>query len=155
MLPICACLGEFNGERGQRPFALYPAIEHNSSSGNTYEVVKQFADEFLAVSPHHSQCVRSANFAAALPKRKELFKSLGLESTELIGVKESRLDQRYALANTRWRFTFLSQLAKPELVEVESTFLVDMGVEPFQIILYLAHQDIMEILKQRSLLGDA
>jgi hypothetical protein len=129
------------------------SFEHNSSSGNISEAVKQFADQFLAVSPHGSQCIRSVDFAAALPKRKELFKSLGLQSTELIGMKESLLDRRYALAKTRWRFTFVSQLQEPELVEVESTFLVDLGVEPFQIILYLAHQDIMEILKQRGLMG--
>jgi hypothetical protein len=129
------------------------SFEHNSASGNTSEVVKQFAEQFLVISPHGAQCVRSAEFAAALPKRKELFDTLGRQSSELIGLEELRLDNRYTLAKTRWRFIFqpLGALVdKQEVVEVESTFMIDTGVEPFQIILYLAHQNIIEILKERG-----
>jgi hypothetical protein len=131
------------------------SFERHGASGNASQAVGQFAEQFLAVSTHGSQCVRSVDFAAALPKRKVLFDSLGFQSSELIGLKESKLDQRYALAQTRWRFIFQSLLDKPEVVEVESTFLIDIGVEPYQIILYLAHQDIMEILKQRGLMARA
>jgi hypothetical protein len=131
------------------------SFENNSASGNASEAGKQFAEQFLVVSPRGAQCVRSVDFAAALPKRKELFDSLGRQSSELIGLKKLRLDHRYALAKTRWRFIFQSLVYKPEVVEVESTFMIDTGVEPFQIILYLAHQNIMEILKQRGLMTSA
>ncbi len=131
------------------------SFEHNSSSGNASEAGKQFAEQFLVVSPHGAQCVRSVDFAAALPKRKELFDGLGRQSSELIGLKEVRLDQRYVLARTRWRFIFEAPGEKQEAVEVESTFMIDTGVEPFQIIVYLAHQDIMEILKQRGFMISA
>jgi hypothetical protein len=33
-------------------------------------------------------------------------------------------------------------------VEVESTYLVDAGAEPYRFLVYLAHQDIMERLKE-------
>jgi hypothetical protein len=131
------------------------SFEQNTVSGNASEVGKQFAEHFVAVSPHGAQCVRSVDFAAALPKRKELFDSLGRQSSALIGFKELRLDHRYALARTQWQFIFQSLQGKPEVVEVESTFMVDTAVEPFQILLYLAHQNIMEILKQRGLMTSA
>ena len=126
---------------------------HNSASANASEVCRQFAEQFLVASPLGIQCVRSVDFAAALPRRKELFDKLGRQSTELIGLKELKLDDRYVLAQTRWRFIFESPAAprdKPDVVEVESTFLVDTGRQPFQIILYLAHQNIMDILKERG-----
>jgi hypothetical protein len=131
------------------------SFERNRASGDVSVVAQQFAEVILVVTPDSVQCIRSVDFAVALPKRKQLFERLGLQSSELIGFKESWLDLRYALANTRWRFIFRSVVGEPESVEVDSTFPIDTAKEPFEIILYLAHQNIMEILKQRGVMGDA
>ena len=58
------------------------SFENSSALGNASEVRNQFAEQFLVVSPHGAQCVRSVDFAAVLPKRKELFDSLGFQSSE-------------------------------------------------------------------------
>jgi hypothetical protein len=131
------------------------SFEHNSASGDVPAVVQQFAEVFLVVTPDSVQCIRSVDFAVAVPKRKQLFDRLGRQSSELIRFKEIRLDLRYALARTRWRFIFRSVAGEPETVEVDVTYLIHTATEPFKILLYLAHQNIMEILTQRGLMGDA
>jgi hypothetical protein len=130
------------------------SFERNNSSGNWSQVVPQFAEVFLVVTPNGVQCVRSVDFATALPKRRQLFEQLGWQSTELIGLQESWLDPRYALVTTRWRFNFRFTAHESGPVEVSSTFLIDTGKERFQIILYLTQQDIMQVMKERGVVGN-
>jgi len=125
------------------------AYEQNGTSGEVSTAAQQFADAFVAAGPNGAQCVRNVDFAAALPKRKQLFEQLGYQSSELIDIQESWFDTRYALVKTRWRFLFRSPSDEIEAIEAASSFLVDTGREPFQILLYLAHQDLIEILKER------
>jgi len=123
-------------------------FEQNRSAGDISLAALQFADAFVAAGPSGAQCVRNVDFAAALPKRKQLFEQLGYQSSEFTDFQESWLDTRYALAKTRWRFHFRSPSGGIDTIEVASTFLVDAGKEPFQILLYLAHQDLIEVLMQ-------
>jgi hypothetical protein len=122
-----------------------------STKGDISSLVSLYAESFLAVGPQGAQCVRSADFGIALPKRKQLFERLGSKSTTLVGVEEIPLDSRYVMARTRWKMIFVRHSAEPLEIFVDSTFLVDTAVDGFKIILYLANQDIMETLKQRGI----
>lgn len=124
---------------------------HHSATRNIPALVSQFAETFLAAGPGGAQCVRAADFARALPRRIELFDSLGCQSTELIETHESQLDARYALVNTTWRFTFRGAEGAIETVDSESIFVIDRESDPFQILLYLNPRDIMETLRERGI----
>ncbi len=124
---------------------------NHTDKGNVPELIACFADVFLAAGPQGAKPVRAADFALALPKRYKLFESMGCRSTELIGMHETRLDERHVSARTEWRLTFERPGAESEQIVVASTFLIDAGAGPFRILLYLAHSDIMEVLKQRGI----
>ena len=68
---------------------------------------------------------------------------------QLVSVDARRLSDRYALAHTRWKVNFVN--SDSAAVVVESTFVVDTAEEPFRIVLYLAHQDILAMVKERAL----
>lgn len=114
-------------------------------------LVGQFAPTFVVGGPQGANCVRSQDFALALPKRKELFDKLGCGPTELVRVETEALDQRFCSARAAWKMAFTTDGGASKEVEVESTFVVDTGANPMQIVLYLAHQDIMGILKERGI----
>ncbi len=115
--------------------------------------VSQFADPFISVDPHGTRCVRLDDFAAALPKRKVLFDRLGCKPAVLVSLDETQLDARYVLAKTTWRFDFSrANSGEAEQVLADSTFLVDTGKEEFRIVMYMAHQDIMQVLRDRGIL---
>ncbi len=38
-------------------------------------------------------------------------------------------------------------------IVVRTTYLIDTGVDPFRILVYLAHQDIMGVLRNRGILA--
>ena len=118
------------------------ASEQSAAAGDFAASAAQFADVFLTAGPQGALCVRVEDFARALPRRKQLFQELGCTSSQLVHVEERRLGERYCLAHTQWRI-----VRPPEEFCVESTFLVDTGVHPFKIVLYVPHQDIFSILK--------
>lgn len=138
----------------QKPSAVKEFLDtyaRHTATRNIPALVSQFADTFLVAGPGGAQCVRSADFARALPRRAELFASLGCQPAELISVEESPLDTRYALVRTIWRFTFTRPENDPETIDSESIFLIDTGSDPFRILVYLTPRDIMDTLRQRGI----
>jgi hypothetical protein len=131
---------------------FFQSWSHSISTGNVPAQVSHFAEVFMVAGPQGTQSVRASDFALALPKRKQLFGSLGCQSSTLVSLIESKLNDRYSTALTQWRFTFAKNGANPQQVLVDSTYIVDTGADAFKIVFYLPHQDIMAILKDRGIL---
>ena len=135
-----------------RFFELYAK---KTREDNDPALVSQFTDPFVSADPHGTRCVRIEDFAAALPKRKLLFDRLGCKPAVLLSLHETQLDKRYVLAKTTWRFDFARENSgELEQVLADSTFLLDTGEEEFKIVMYMAHQDIMQVLRDRGILRD-
>ena len=142
----------------ETPVARFLALfAQETAEDNIPALVSHFADTFLFAGPSGAQPVRASDFAAALPKRKALFDSLGSQPSELIAIHESPLDSRYVLARTTWRFTFLRGNSPAQHLENDSTFLIDTGLpatpeSDFKILAYLTHRDIMQLLRDHGIL---
>ena len=139
-------------QRGTAIAKFFETFEDNNSIGDIHTIVSQFADPFMAAGPNGAQCVLTADFALALPKRKQLFDSLGCESTSLVSLDESPLDARYVLARTRWQMNFTGKQSGKQQVIADAVYILDVSGETPKIILYLANQDIMAVLKDRGIL---
>jgi hypothetical protein len=130
---------------------FFQAFELNRQSGDLPAIVSQFADVFLAVGPQGAQCIRGSDFALALPKRKQLFDSLGCQFTALASLNEIQLDARFVMARTQWKMTFAHGSGREQDILVDSTFIIDTGAVDFKIVFYLNTQDILELLKDRGI----
>ncbi len=126
-------------------------FEQNSSSADIPAMVAQFADVFFAAGPQGAQAVCASDFALALPRRKQLFDSLGCRSTALAALHLIPLDARYAMAKTQWRMVFGHPRGGTEEVMADSTFIVDTAGDVYRIVFYLASQDIAAVLKERGI----
>jgi hypothetical protein len=129
--------------------AFLRQFELNNNKSDFPATASQFADTFMAAGPQGAQCVRVRDFVLALPKRKQLFESFGCHSMQLISVDAHSLGERYCMAYTRWRMHFAESDLSTKAVFVDSTFIVETTEQQFQIVLYLAHQDALAILKER------
>ena len=123
-----------------------------STEGNIPELVALFAETFLAADPGGARAVSAADFARALPQRKQFFDKIACKGSELVSVEEIPLDSRYTLARTQWRFRFPENASAKELL-VASSYLVDSGGESPRILLYMAHQDLMTALRENGILA--
>lgn len=130
---------------------FFRAFESNSNSNDADATVSQFADVFMAANPQGAQAVRAADFALALPRRKQYFDTLGCRSTKLVWVREQQLDARYVLATTQWEMHFARPDLQPQDVLAESVFILDAARDEPRIVFYLANQDLVQILKDRGI----
>ena len=130
---------------------FFQTFEANASSHEIEAQVSQFADVFMAANPAGTQAVRARDFAMALPRRKQFFDQLGCRSTELISLREQRLDGRYIMASTQWKLTFVQAENRTQDVVAESIYILDTGGDTPKVVFYLANQDLMQILKERGL----
>jgi hypothetical protein len=117
--------------------------------------VARFADAFQFAGPLGSQSFRAADFALALPRRKQLFDRLGCQSTYLVFLHQTQLDVRYILVRTEWKLTFARSQGEPQQILVGSTIILDTGPDPFKIVFYLDHHDLMKVLKEHGILNPA
>ena len=131
---------------------FFREFEQRSNSGDIPALLPKFADTFMAAGPLGAQCIRAADLAVALPKRKQFFDSLGCRSTSLVSLDHNRLDERYVVAKTRWRMTFVQGDGEVKEVLADSAYIVDTSGESFKIVFYLAHQDHMTMLREHGIL---
>jgi len=131
------------------------AFEQNNASGDIPALIAQFADVFMAAGPNGAQPVSSADFARALPKRTQLFQSLGCQSTKLVSCVETLLDARFVMAETRWKLTFVREGQAPKEVRADSLYILDMGSldaeAGLKIVFYLAHQDLLATVRNQGI----
>ena len=133
---------------------FFRAFERSSDRGDIPALLPQFADTFMVAGGQGAQCVRSSDFALVLPKRKQFFDSLRCQSTTLVLLEENRLNERFVLANTRWRMTFACADGAMKDALADSLFIVDTAVEGFKIVFYLPRQDHMTMLREQGILQD-
>ena len=131
---------------------FFRKFERNTNLGNLDALVSQFADVFMAAGPDGASAVRASDFALALPKRQKLFDELGRQSTTLDSISQTKLDPRYTLVETEWRMVFVSAERLRNEVLASSAFIVASEGEEMKIVFYLAHRDIMAILRDRGIL---
>ena len=133
---------------------FFREFEQRSDSGDIPALLPLFADAFMAAGPQGAKCVRAADFAVALPKRKQFFDSLGCRSTSLVSLEQNPLDARYVVAKTRWRMTFDQGDGETREALADSTYIVDTSGDSIKILFYLAHQDHMTMLREQGILSD-
>ena len=133
---------------------FFREFEQRSDSGDIAALLPQFADTFMAAGPQGAKCVRAADFAVALPKRKQFFDSLGCRATSLVSLEQNPLDARYVVAKARWRMTFVQGDGETREALADSTYIVDTSGNSFKILFYLAHQDHMTMLREQGILAD-
>ena len=130
---------------------LLRAFERNSTRDDVAALAQCYADNFLAAGPAGVSVVNRHDFALALPRRKAMFDQMGCRSTKLDSVTVTKLDDRYAMAETTWRMTFAHGEDKLSEVCVGSSFIFDIK-DDLKILFYLSHQEIAAVLRERGIL---
>jgi hypothetical protein len=130
---------------------LLRTFEHTEKQNGVEALVSRFADMFLVAGPDGARAVRASDFALALPKRQKMFDEMGCRSTKLDSVVVTKLDERYVMAQTKWRMGFARGDGQVKDVAVGSTYIIDTRDEP-KILFYLTHQEITTVLREAGIL---
>jgi hypothetical protein len=135
--------------------AFFQEFQHATNSADIDSILPKFADPFTVATPQGPQIVRAADFAGFLPRRKALFDQLGCQQVSLASLKPTPLNPHFTLVDTTWQMRFAPPGQPAQHFTVASTYLVYLNGSAVKIILYMPHQDIMTILRDRGILTAA
>jgi hypothetical protein len=126
--------------------------EANTNVGDAEEVVKQFADVFMAADSGGARAVPSSVLLMAIPQRRKLFESVESSVTTLASAKQTRLDERYVLLETEWLVKFDRGSGRCEDLTLRSTFVMYRSDDGMRIVFYLSHEDLASVLRKKGVL---
>jgi|SRR5262245_14239945 len=132
--------------------AFFRRFEAQSAAADAETLASFYAPAFLMAGPGGAQVVSARDLTLAIPKRRQLFAAAGCQSTELLSVEETRLDDRYSLVRTEWRWTFAGPDRAATTITQPSSFLVDRAADGGKIVCYINHADVVAAMRDRGLL---
>ena len=135
-----------SGDVDQEVRALIASI--GSSVGGDRDQAEPFHETFLSLDPAAARVVSRDQLRAALPMRTRMFASIGALGTRLGDVTVIPLDDLHALARAAWDVEFADPDAEP--LQLRSTFLLRRVEGQWVVVVYLNHQDIVQIAAARS-----
>src|SRR5213593_3097190 len=111
-------MSDESATEGLRSF--FGAFERESASADVERLARLYAPAILVAGPNGSQVVSRDDLLRAIPKRKQMFEAAGHRRTTLAALQETKLDERYTLARTEWRWEFAPRPGAPTSITVPS-----------------------------------
>ena len=111
-----------------------------------------YADSFMFASPQGAQAIQKDGFLKVLPRRTAFFKALGLASSKIRTLEETRLDGAYIMVKAGWEMRFENDPAHSLLAEIAATYILHQQGNSLRIVFQLDHQDLSKIAEELGLL---
>jgi hypothetical protein len=131
---------------------FFEGVEQASNTLDLDLIGAQFADQFIFVDPNGTRVVEKQKFLAFLPQRRDFFKSLGHQSTKVLALDETQLDDQYTMVEAHFLMTFQKPTGESVETKVDSTYFLFMKGETPKIVMHMEHEDLKEAMQARGLL---
>lgn len=128
--------------------AFFEDYEKSSNTPPPELIASQYGNSFMFAGPQGVQAVRKEDFLKALPKRDGFFKAVGLTSSRIQSLEETRLDDNYILVKAYWKMQFENGPERPAVAEIAATYLLYQQGALLQIVLQLDHQDLTKKVQE-------
>jgi len=133
--------------------SFFEGFAASSTAGDVEALARLYAPTIMIAGPAGARAINTADMMRAIPQRREMLQSLGCRRTTLGSLEETPLDGRYTLARAEWRWDFEPPGAPPSHLILPSTFIVDRSGEAPVIVVYVMHQDLTAVLREREIAG--
>lgn len=137
--------------------ALSPEVrsffERFSAAGKSLDAEAQrdcWAETFLSLDPNRALPVERTAMLAALPRRREMFESIGATSSDLVDAEEIPLDEHHTIVRTSWRWRLGDATEGEDELVLQSTFLLRREEAGWTIVVYLNHQNVGALIMERA-----
>jgi len=131
---------------------FFEGVEQASNLLDLDLIDGQFADQFIFADPNGTRVVEKQKFLPALPKRREFFKSLGHQSTKILSLEETPLDDQYTMVKAHFLMQFQKTPGQIVEAKVDTTYILFMKGDSPKIVMHIEHEDLKEAMQARGLL---
>jgi hypothetical protein len=112
----------------------------------------QYPDSFMVAGPNGAQVAQKSAVLAAFPKGQDFLKSLGHESTEVLSLNETGIDEHYLLVRASFVWRFRRGSTPPKEAKVDSTFILYIDKGAAKIVFQQEHEDFQQVLRASGVL---
>ena len=127
-------------------FREYEGYANGDGGGD--EASRQFAEIFMVADSEGGRMVPAAVLTKAVAMKRKMLEGAGSHRTKLVSLEERPLGDWYVLVETEWVMEF----EMGEEVGLRSTFILFRSEGGLRIVFYLAHQDLVGVLRERGIL---
>ena len=133
--------------------AFFEGVEQASNTLDLELIDTQFADQFIFADPNGTHVIEKQKFLPALPKRLEFFKSLGHQSTRILSLDETPIDNQYTMIKAHFLMRFQKTSGQTTEAKVDSTYILFLKGGSPTIVMHIEHEDLKEAMQARGLLS--
>jgi hypothetical protein len=127
--------------------AFFERYERAGEDLDSEALTSSFSDVFMSLDAGSAAAVSPQALLAALPRRKQLFESIGSDGLELTDISEMPLDGLHTLVRTSWRLRMRNG-SPHDPIFLRSTFILRKEDGTWHIVLYLNHQDMNKLFHE-------
>ena len=131
---------------------FFEGVEQSSNTLDLDLIDSQFADQCIFADPNGTRVVEKQKFLAFLPQRRDFFKSLGHQSTKVLSLDETQLDDQYTMVKAHFLMQFKKASGQIVDAKVDSTYFLFMKGDLPKIVMHMEHEDLKEAMQARGLL---
>jgi hypothetical protein len=131
---------------------FFEGVEQASNTLDLNLIDSQFADQFIFADPNGTRVVEKQKFLAFLPQRQEFFKSIGHQSTKVLSLDATQLDDQYTMVKAHFLMQFKKASGQIVDAKVDSTYFLFMKGDSPKIVMHMEHEDLKEAMQARDLL---
>jgi hypothetical protein len=122
--------------------SFFAGYEAANAVFDVEQIAACYANVFMFGGPEGVQCVKKEDFLKVLPRRKEVFRSRGLVSSNIDSLEASTLDSKYTLVKVIWNMRFDRSASEPKYGKNAASYVLSRTDSRFQIIFQIDHQDL-------------
>jgi hypothetical protein len=115
-------------------------------------IAAQYLDAFMSAGPNGARVAQKSAVIAGFPKGQAFLKSLGHESTEVLSLHETRIDEHYLLVRALFVWRFRGASMPPREATVDATFIVYLDKDAPKIVFQHEHEDFQHVLRASGVL---
>lgn len=131
---------------------FFEGVEKASNTLDLSVIDTQFADQFIFADPNGTRVIEKQKFLAALPQRQEFFKSIGHQSTKVLSLEETPIDDQYTMVKAHFLMKFRKMSGELKEANIASTYILFMKGDSPRITMQIEHEDLQQAMKDRGLL---
>ena len=131
---------------------FFDQFERSRNSFDVGLIESQYSDSFMFAGPDGARVAEKRTMLAGLSKGQEMFKTLCHQSTTLVSLNETKLDEHYTMVRAQFVWRFEKPTAAPIDVEVDSTFILYIKDGVPTIVFQHEHEEFMRALRTRDVL---
>jgi hypothetical protein len=131
---------------------FFEDYERGIEAADAERIASRYEDTFAFAGPQGMQAIKKDDFLRVLPRRREFFKTVGLISSKIRSLEETRLDDDYVLVKVYWTMSFEKDFEQLIVDEISATYILHRRDDSLRIVFQLDHQDLMKRVQDLGLL---